>query len=257
MALIDPRSGNTVSKALKQAGYTAAFNTIAPLLKDAYATYQAMPPRRDLRPQPQVKRVARRKKKSGGGGTTIPRQLGYGAGTSLNRQIQMARTTCGGIYTVDNTAGQTHFSNVSLNLSVGAGNLGSSMPRLFTLAGLFRRWRLIRFEATWVSTLSMNSGGTIASCFDADPTGAVLSSLAAAVQARIFAMGSVVKDTPSIVWTRAAAGNPEDKYTVASGKDPEEGSYGLFQVASKNTELNAVNLGYYVFEATVDFYEMH
>lgn len=252
---------NDIKSVLKKTGYAAAANQFLPVLREVLSYMPKRPQYKLEQMEQQLQQLPRKRKgrkgrKGQSAVATVPRTLTMRAGA-----IRPVRIQTTSFLTLTNALANNVGSNLVLDLRTGGGTLGAMNGRLNTLGTLYAQWNLRKIVVTFVPTLSQNSTGTIAMAYEGDPSTAALANIGGIANKRVYAIGSITRDSPTLTWVNPESGAAGNRFCIqtvnAVVKTLDEIGYGMIQFAGANSELNGANVGTLSVETTIDFWEMH
>lgn len=182
-------------------------------------------------------------------GGSIPRGL---AGN------QSMRTTLRDLFSINNSG--TGISSIVFSLGSATTTIGylglfnnSYMPRFNAFCAMFRQFQLNTIKFEFVPYISSTNAGSVSIGIDPDPSATAPTTLAAPLRHKSSCL-SDLQTKCSIVYNPLQDRKKDPRYTVGvTGRDDDEGSYGLLEIYSQNSLATAQSIGYLVFTVDVTF----
>lgn len=215
-----------------------------------------------MRSNPGSKTAPKRKKANKAGNGKSPSN-GGAASMKISRSLGAGGT--GKLRVVDRyMEGQTNnpanqVANYYLVSLAGAtGSSGTPLLAAFTklnaFKNLYRHYRVLYFKVTWVPCLSDNaSGGTVFWRWDSTPDNYANNTTPTQYLAAQDHLITPVTKGASYTWRPKEQKEREEKYTVAGTKDADELHCAVNQYYIPNTQPISTLVGYFAFEAEVEF----
>lgn len=150
------------------------------------------------------------------------------------------------------TAGVTNFGWALGMASTQTGTLnwiGAIVPRLGTLAGLYREFLINTIQFRWVPNQGYTTAGSVAMGIDPSPLAGIPTGLGSVIHHTSSGLFDI-KAEKTITWNPRTDVKLAPRYTTASGFDEDELSFGVFQFYSSNGLAASTAIG--VLQVTVD-----
>jgi len=195
-----------------------------------------------------------------GGGTSNPSQNTFSIGKSISLQnadrmhvvqrdlVSMNNSTTSGVLSVGYTLGlATSLSTANVY------SLGSQVPRLVTMAGLYREFVLNSVELRWIPNQGYTAAGTVSMGIDPSPQAGAPSGMSSVIHhscSKLFDL----KAEQSIQWKPRVGAKTGYRYTTAlTGTDEDGLSFGVAQIYSTNGFAAGANVGNLLITADITF----
>jgi len=136
--------------------------------------------------------------------------------------------------------------------SGSSASLGYFLPRLVTMAGLYREFVINSITFRWVPNQGYTSTGTVSMGVDPSPYAGIPASYGSVIHHTASKMFDI-KSEASIAWKPRTDVKLGPRYTTAGGQDEDELSYGCFQLYSTNGNAASAAIGNVLIEADITF----
>jgi hypothetical protein len=177
-----------------------------------------------------------------------------------SRQIRgenslVLRSTFKDVYTVVNgsTAG---VSSLAITLGIATTTptttLGATVPRMATMAGLYRQYKLNSVTVRFIPFQAYTTNGSVCIGVDQAPTAVAPSGLSNVYHHNPSVLTDI-KQAATLRWTSARDMKNAPRYTYASGPDEDEVTYAVLQLYSANSLAAATEVGVLEFIVDVTF----
>jgi len=138
----------------------------------------------------------------------------------------------------------------------GASNylsLGTAVPRLSTLGGLYRGFKLNSISYTWIPNQGYTASGSVCMGVDPSPLSGLPSSYGSVLHHSSSKMFDVKAGT-TVTWKPQIDSKSGTRYTTATtGLDEDELSFAVFQLYSTNGIAASTNIGNLIVSADITY----
>jgi len=245
MALVTRKNNGAIASAMVPPELVDTFRVYGPLLKDwANARGNRAAGARAKSTNTLGRKGGPNKKmqKSGGGGSAgpPPAMPRFGGVPRTIPTSNTMRATLTDVSDFSNGAGGSPAfqawglgQGTNTNTIVGIFGLTGPISRGYTLSTLWRQFVINRFTVSFVPNVGYTTLGSIAMAIDPDPSAGQPGSYSSCIRHTVNVFGDI-KSPASITYNPQIDRKVDPRYTLSSGKDDDEKSFGVVQVWSAN-----------------------